>query len=246
MNCCNHLLRPLIPTPSGHRERGGPQHIPRPDDWRLGGAPPWVGREVSLSLEELEERFRRRGPVRVAGGRPNAATRTSAVLIALYELDDDIHVILTRRSRNLRSHTWEVSFPGGRIDDTDASPWAAALREAEEEVGLDPMLPRSIGEIDRFVTFGSQSLVYPLVAVLDERPTLTASPAEVEHILHVPFRELLLEEVWREELWHIGGRERALTFFELHGDTVWGATGAMLRQLLTIATGTNESDELTY
>ena len=170
----------------------------------------------------------------------------SAVLIALYEEDNAPHVVLTRRSRNLRSHTWEVSFPGGRIDPEDRSPWAAAIREAQEEVALDPALPRFVSELDRFVTVGSGSLVHPMVAILDGRPDLTASPDEVEHILHVPLDELLLDEVWREELWPIRGTERAISFFELHGDTVWGATGAMLRQLLSIATGSGLSDELTY
>jgi hypothetical protein len=80
-----------------------------------------------------------------------------------------------------------------------------------------------------------------LVAVLPGRPdALVASPHEVEAILHVPVSELLLDEVFREELWPIGELYRPITFFELEGDTVWGATAAMLRQLLAIATGTDD------
>jgi 8-oxo-dGTP pyrophosphatase MutT (NUDIX family) len=166
------------------------------------------------------------------------------VLVPLYEHAGEAHVVLTRRSPHMRSHTWEVSFPGGRSDG-DESPWATALREAEEEVSLDPSLVRPIGELDAFVTVGSRSLVRPVVGALAERPTLKAAPDEVDEILHVPLSELLLPEVFREELWPIGELERPITFFELHGNTVWGATAAMLRQLLALAMGLDD-DGLTY
>ena len=168
-------------------------------------------------------------------------TRESAVLCVLYQEAGEPHVVLTRRSPKMRNHAHEVSFPGGRRDDTDADLWSTALREAEEEVALDPAVVRPIGELDRFVTVGSQSLIHPFVAVAEQRPELhVASPAEVEEIVHVSLAELLRAEVWREEIW--GFREygvRALTFFEIEGDTIWGATGSMLRQLLAIATDTN-------
>ena len=139
----------------------------------------------------------------------------------------------------MRSHTWEISFPGGRADDGE-SPWQTALREANEEVALDPEVVRPIGELDRFVTVGSRSLVYPMVGAMPGRPRLTASPAEVDQVLYVPLAELLLDEVYREELWPIGGAMRAITFFELHGNTVWGATAAMLRQLLSLTVGVDD------
>lgn len=166
--------------------------------------------------------------------------RESAVLAALYEDCGEVEVILTRRSPALRSHGLEVSFPGGVRDDGDDTLWATALRESREEIGLDTDKVHAIGELDRFVTVGSHSLVHPFVGVLPARPhDLVPEPAEVASILHVPLSELLLDEVFREEIWPIGGRERPITFFELHGDTVWGATAAMLRQLLAIATGSN-------
>lgn len=164
--------------------------------------------------------------------------RTSAVLIPLYERDGDATVLLTRRSPALRSHTHEVSFPGGRHDDEDGDLITTALREAREEVALDSASVRLIGELDRFVTGGSGSMVYPFVARLEHPPVdLVPNPGEVEAILEVPLRELLLDAVWREELWAPNGATAwPVTFFELEGDTVWGATGNMLRQLLTLAT----------
>jgi 8-oxo-dGTP pyrophosphatase MutT (NUDIX family) len=226
--------------------RGGPQLIPRPEGWRLGGAPPWAAIEPAqrtVDLAALERALAARGPGRV---RPDPWRRVesshrSAVLVALYEDAGEVHVVMTRRSPHLRKHRWEVSFPGGRRDDDDPTLWHTAVREAFEEIGLDPALPRPIGELDRFVTVSSVSLVTPLVAVLPARPEgLVASPHEVEAILHVPLSELLLDEVFREELWPIGERYRPITFFELEGDTVWGATAAMLRQLLMIAAGIDD------
>jgi 8-oxo-dGTP pyrophosphatase MutT (NUDIX family) len=171
--------------------------------------------------------------------RPTAATRESAVLVPLYEVDGDAVVVLTRRSPALRSHTWEVSFPGGRADDGESA-WQTALREANEEIALDPAAVRPIGDLDRFVTVGSRSLVHPVVGALTEKPALEAAPAEVDQILHVPLSELLLPEVFREELWPIEGSWRPITFFELHGNTVWGATAAMLRQLLGVSLGVDD------
>ncbi len=166
----------------------------------------------------------------------------SAVLVALYEHQAEPFVILTRRSANLRTHTHEVAFPGGRADPEDVGPWATAVREAQEEIDLDPGLPRRIGGLDRFVTFSSDSLIHPEVAVLPRRPELRASPEEVEHILHVAIGELLDDAAFREERWDFGGVDRRVTFFELHGDTVWGATASMLRQFLAIATGVDDSE----
>ena len=229
--------------------RGGAQRIPRPELWQPGRPAPWTHIPIAervVDLERLERILHARGPgqMRADNWRPDAQTRQSAVLVPLYEHAGELHVVLTRRSSRLRSHTSEVSFPGGRSDEGE-SPLVTALREAEEEIGLAPPLVRLIGELDRFVTVGSASLVHPMVGVLVGRPTLLPAPDEVEHILHVPLAELLAEGVFREELWPIGDRERPITFFELYGDTVWGATAAMLRQLLALAVGLTD-DGLTY
>ncbi len=173
-------------------------------------------------------------------GNPEAARGRSAVLMVLYPGAEGVHVLLTTRSSNLRSHTSEVSFPGGREDPEDVDLWATALREAHEEVDLDPSLPRQIGRLDSFVTVGSGSLIHPFVAEVAELPPLTASPDEVAEILDVPLAELALDEVWREEIWTFRETTRAITFFELEGNTVWGATAAILRQFLTVVFNTTD------
>ena len=231
---------PFALIPAG---RGGPQEIPRPEGAKMGGPAPWAhipSRDRRVTLSDITTAFSRsRTPQLV--GTVSEGTGHSAVLCLLYERSDDVYMVLTRRSPRLRHHAHEVAFPGGRRESGDADLWTTAVREAQEEVGIDPSTIRRIGELDSFVTVGSATLVTPFVAVTDQKPTLKRDPIEVELIRHVSFRELLLDEVWREEFWplpHFNG-PRAITFFELVGDTVWGATAAILRQLLSIATGTD-------
>ena len=146
-------------------------------------------------------------------------------------------MVLTRRAQHLRSHRGEVSFPGGRQEPGETH-WETALREAREEIALDPSEVRAIGQLDHLRTVTSESFIVPFVAELPGRPELVADPGEVEKVLHVPLAELLLDGVFHEELWSIGGQQRPIFFFDLVGDTIWGATAAMLRNLLAIVTGT--------
>lgn len=221
--------------------RGGPQVIPRPDGWEVGNPAPWFeldAEERRLTLDQIVERMQARGPGRdLANAFAQVrGDRKSAVLCPLYEHDGEPGVILTRRSAQMRNHTREVSFPGGRYDETDESYWATALREAWEEVGLDASTVTRVGELDRFVTGGSGSLIHPYVGTLPGRPEyLVANPDEVESIRLTPLSELLADDAWREEVWTRNGSTARITFFELDGDTVWGATAAMLRSLLVTA-----------
>lgn len=155
-------------------------------------------------------------------------------------------MVLTRRSASLRTHQGEVSFPGGGQDVDDIDLTATALREAWEETGLDPAAVDIVGELDHLSTVTSRSFIVPYVAALPERPQLLANPHEVEAILHVPLSELLRADIWREELWPWMGTVRPIWFFELAGDTVWGATAAMLRQLLGLVTGTVARGEMLH
>lgn len=212
--------------------RGGPQRIPRPPGSRPGRPAPWA--ELSpeqrrITLDDVRKAVDR------SPGRPNPAAssgaRPSAVLVPLYEEDDGrTTVILTRRAWHLRSHKGEVSFPGGRADPGERLP-DTARREAHEEVDLDPALVEIVGELDHFATVTSRSFIVPFVGLLDGRPDLRPNPEEVAAILHVPLDELTADGVYREERW-VGRWGRPIHFFEIEGDTVWGATAAMLRLFL--------------
>jgi len=166
--------------------------------------------------------------------------RASAVLAPLYEDGGELYVILTRRTWQMRSHQGEVSFPGGRCDEGDPDLWHTALREAREEIALDTSAVELVGELDHLATVTSRSFIVPYVGALAPGvPATAANPSEVSAVLHVPLSELLDPSIYREERWTFpGGWTRPIFFFELVGDTVWGATGAMLRQLLGLVTGT--------
>ena len=232
------MTAPAAPA-DGPTPRGGPQRIPRPPGVRAGGPPPWDhldADERTITLAQLRQRFAALGPA-VRSPREGHVDRASAVLAAIYEDDGETWIVLTRRSAALRVHSGEVSFPGGG-QDAGEDLRDTATREACEEVGLDPSLVEFIGELDHLSTITSNSFIVPFVAVLPGRPELQPSPAEVDLVLHVPLRELLDPGTFREERWDIFGTERAMWFFELEGDTVWGATAAMLRQLLGFVTST--------
>ncbi|MEJ5253852.1 MAG: CoA pyrophosphatase [Acidimicrobiales bacterium] len=220
-------------------DRGGAQFIPRPASSRLGGPPPWDAIPVEdrhLTLEGIRAAFATAGPPRPSP-LEGTGVRASAVLAPLYEHDGDVHVVLTRRAQHLRSHRGEVSFPGGGQEGTEDLV-DTALREAHEETGLDPSKVEIIGELDHLQTVTSRSYIVPFVGVLPARPELTPNPAEVELILHVPLDELLLDGVYREERWGLPPLDRPIYFFEIEGDTIWGATAHLLRHLLALATGT--------
>jgi 8-oxo-dGTP pyrophosphatase MutT (NUDIX family) len=163
--------------------------------------------------------------------------RASATLAPLYEHDGEVHVVLTRRAQRLRAHSGEVSFPGGLCEPGETLV-EAALRESEEEIGLVPTAVEVLGELDHLTTVSSQSFIAPHVGLLaGGRPELKPNPMEVDAVLHVATGELLRDDVYREERWIWEGVERPIVFFDLVGDTVWGATAAMLRQMLALALG---------
>ncbi len=219
--------------------RGGPQHIPRPTTAEPGRAAPWSDADPSLlrpSLDIVCSAVAAAPPAR-PGERREGDGRFSAVLCALYEDGGEAVVVLTRRAQHLRQHSGEVSFPGGRQDPGETL-WATAIREAHEEVALDPALPRLVGELDHLRTVTSESFIVPFVAALPHVPDLRPHPGEVDEVLHVPLSDLLHPDSFHEEWWSMFDQRRSMSFFDIEGDTIWGATAAMLRNFLAIVTGT--------
>ncbi|HUC36032.1 MAG TPA: CoA pyrophosphatase [Acidimicrobiales bacterium] len=160
----------------------------------------------------------------------------AAVLVPLFAEMGEARVLLTRRSANLRTHTGEVSFPGGRLD-AGETPEDAALREAAEEVSLDPAAVELLGRLSPVSTFSSSATVTPVVGVLDSRPEVAPNLGEVERVFDVSLSHLLDDEVFREELWSVPARgpdAYPVWFFELDQDTIWGATARILVELLSL------------
>ena len=157
----------------------------------------------------------------------------SAVLVTIYDGVDGPEFLFTRRAWHLRSHTGEISFPGGRQEPADANLTETALRETEEEIGLHRSKVEVVGELDRLTTVSSPAAILPVVGLLDGEPrNLTVSAGEVDAIVTASVRELMNPEVYREEIWTRDDSEIEITFFELKGDTLWGATARIVRSLL--------------
>jgi 8-oxo-dGTP pyrophosphatase MutT (NUDIX family) len=235
--------------------------IPRPTVWQPGGPPPWAdvpsARRTSIGLARVLAALDAAGqggpaPADVAsdavfeapvvGEIPGPPLAVNAgVLAALFEEDGDARVVLTRRSDDLRTHQGQVSFPGGRLDEGEDAP-AAALREAHEEVGLDPTLVTTVGWLHPVLTMVSASFILPVLGTLAARPRLAPNPGEVERIFDVSLAELADPDIFHEERWRIPGRAIAgsednsfpVWFFEVAGELVWGATARMLHELLSI------------
>jgi 8-oxo-dGTP pyrophosphatase MutT (NUDIX family) len=212
--------------------RGGAQQIPRPEVFTSSDSAPWSS-GVDWSLDALVASV----PLDSAPMLPAfPGSRLSAVLLALTQGDDGVEVLLTRRSMVMRNHRGEVSFPGGRVDEGE-TPVEAALREAHEEVGLDPAAPTVVGELAHLNTIVSRSYIVPVIATLDHRPELSAQTVEVDRVLWTPLRELTAPGVYHVERWGAPPLDRPLHFFELEDETVWGATAHMLVDLLSATAG---------
>ena len=162
--------------------------------------------------------------------------RPSAVLVALVDGDSGAEVLLTKRSAHLRNHAGEISFPGGRLD-VGETVEAAALREANEEVGLAPGEVRVFGRLSHLSTVVSRSSIVPVVGTLAKHPVLTPHDREVARILWVPLAELAHDATYREEWWGSPPLDRQMDFFELDDETIWGATARVLAELLSIVYG---------
>ena len=150
----------------------------------------------------------------------------AAVLIPLYREGGDWKLLFTRRTESVDTHAGQVSFPGGQIEESDDSVVAAALREAQEEVGLDPADVEPLGQLNPLLTV-SQFLVTPVVGIIPWPYPLETNPTEVARTFAVPIRWLAdpdnLETQAREPL--IPGRSIQVYYFkDFEGETIWGVT----------------------
>ena len=169
------------------------------------------------------------GDVVAQGMAADGVLRPAAVLIAVTDRAEP-GVILTRRSEALRSHAGQVAFPGGRVDPDDADAIAAALREADEEIGLPPATVDVIGTIGLFRTVTGFEIT-PVVAVVPPDLPLRPHDAEVAALFEVPLAHLLDPRNHIERTVDWMGAER--TFYEIPwvGERIWGATAAMIVNL---------------
>ncbi|HEY5942756.1 MAG TPA: CoA pyrophosphatase [Solirubrobacterales bacterium] len=161
-----------------------------------------------------------------------SGTVDAAVLLPLYGWPDEPGLIFTERRADMRRHAGEISFPGGRRDDSDADLQATALREADEEIGLDPAQVSIAETLPATRTFVTNYLVHPFVGHIPHprELSLTPNPSEVETVLTFSL-ELLREGYAMRRLIRRGVPIHTPTY-EVEGQLIWGATARILSDLL--------------
>lgn len=158
------------------------------------------------------------------------APRDAAVLIPVVERSGGACVILTLRTDHLPSHAGQISLPGGKIDAEDAGPVEAALREADEEIGLRPDLVKPIGVLPSYLT-GSGYRVAPVLGLVDSRAGLTPNPGEVADVFEVPLGFLMDTANHQRQSRIFAGKPRYFYAMPYGERYIWGVTAGILRLL---------------
>lgn len=154
--------------------------------------------------------------------------RDAAVLIGIVE-DDEAHVILTKRQDSLRRHSGQIAFPGGKVDGDEGAE-RAAVREAEEEIGLGRHFIDVIGPMPQIPVL-SGFRITPVLATIRPGFTLHPNPDEVEHVFQVPLSFLMNPRNHEEDMWDRGGRSRRFYVMPYEGWRIWGITAGIIRSV---------------
>ena len=239
---------------SGPGPQGGRQRIPRPEGFVVGDPSPWAGltpAQRRFNIADVRAALTGLPAPRPASEHPfheivadrtlrsgAGALRDAAVLLVLFEERGEARLVLTRRPDHLPTHQGDIAFPGGKLEPViDADAAAAALREAHEEIGLAPESVELVAELDHLPSVGGPFAIAPFVGIVAGRPELTPAPGEVDRVFDVALSELLDPDAHHLERWNRFGSERTMYFFDVAGETVWGATALMVAVFLGLVTG---------
>lgn len=159
--------------------------------------------------------------------------RVAAVLAPLYLRAGQPHLLFTRRAETLSAHKGEISFPGGSHDPADGPLENTALREAQEEIGLDPARVEVLGLLPPVWTVVSNFTILPFVGLLPQGPgELRLNSDEVAALIEAPIAQLANPAIFHTEEWQRGGQKRTVYFYDYGSQRIWGATGRMLFDFL--------------
>ena len=173
----------------------------------------------------------------------NKPLHPAAVLIPIYKKDGEYHVLLTKRTEELEYHKGQICFPGGSHHEEDVSLQDTALREAYEEVGIQPEDVEILGELDSMGTLTSNFLITPFVGIIPYPYEFTVSRHEIEELVEVPLSALADDSNYWEEIRSAEGVTGKASFFKYKDKVIWGATARILKQLVDLAF--NKTDDTT-
>lgn len=180
---------------------------------------------------------------------PLGPARPAAVLLAVMPRTDGLRILLTQRSAQTRHHPEQISLPGGGVELTDPTPWAAAVREAQEEVGLDPADVETLGPLTPLHVAASNYLVQPYVGWVAQPPSSwQPSSAEVAEVIELPLGVLLDPAAYAEETWPLPQGDTRVPYYRYATHRVWGATAMILSEfaVLLAALGRTQKEQVEH
>lgn len=156
--------------------------------------------------------------------------RDAAVLVPVVDDGDEAKIILTQRTASLRKHSGQIAFPGGAVDPEDGSPEEAALREAQEEIGLDPRFVEPLARLPNYYA-PSGFRITPVLSVVKRGFELTLNPTEVDDVFEVPLSFLMNEANHQQGSRQFNGSERHFYLMPYEDRNIWGITAGILRTI---------------
>jgi 8-oxo-dGTP pyrophosphatase MutT (NUDIX family) len=164
---------------------------------------------------------------------PGLDCRHAAVLLLVYPCQGELCLVLTRRTELVNAHQGQISLPGGSMDPGEEAR-DTALREAQEELAIDPAALELLGELSAVYIPPSGFCVHPVVAYVDRRPDFLPFAAEVAEVIEEPLSHLALDGTCREEIWPLRGEQVRVPFYAVGPHKVWGATAMVLCEFLAL------------
>lgn len=200
----------------------------------------------SLFVEKIKEGLKRPLPGEMAhqemealsarwlGVKPNKQTRKSAVLILLYPCNGEVCLPLILRQSYDGVHSGQVAFPGGKYEHTDENLICTALREAQEEIGLNTNDVQILGTLSEIFISPSNFLVLPVIGSISYRPDMVPNPREVEQILEVNINHFKDPNILGKSEYLVLGKQVITPHYDVQGYKMWGATAKVIAELLSI------------
>jgi 8-oxo-dGTP pyrophosphatase MutT (NUDIX family) len=161
--------------------------------------------------------------------------RQAGVLLLLYPLNGELALVLTRRTESVQSHQGQISLPGGSLEPGE-TPAEAAVREAYEEVAVDPATVEILGQLTPLYVPPSGFCIYPIVAYTAQRPAFVPFDGEVAEIIEEPLAHLVSSDSPAEEVWQLRGQPVSVPFYRIGTHKVWGATAMVLCEFVALLT----------
>lgn len=163
--------------------------------------------------------------------------RVGGVLILLYPHQNELYTVFMKRTEDGGTHSGQVSFPGGKVEESDSDLIHTALREAEEEVGVLMSDVEVLGRASELYIPPSNFLVHPTIGFSTQRPNFVIDPNEVAHIIEVPIRYLMQNEIVGSKKVPMSAQKQLMMevpVYEVYGHIIWGATAMMISEFLEV------------